>query len=717
MDRCALFVDAGVVLADGAMAVHGTRRRESVSWDYSGLLRLLSKIASERSGLPLLRCYWYDAAIDGRRTSDHDALAELPGLKLRLGRMRPGRREGVDAEVHRDLSTLAHNHAIADAVIVSAEEDLARVIADVQDLGVRVTLVQVAADGRWQASPVLRQECDAVIEVDAAELRPHVRVLAASEPAQIPAGHSVAPYLGAPVANGHAVVGAHGAHHAPLSERQGAGAIYPPPAAAPEPAHVPRPGQPAVASPQKPAVDLTAADNYASPAVQQGPGDQEPTRAESAAVSDGASPGVRSPAAGQAPVSAGQASVSAGQASVSAGQASVSAGQASVSAGQASVSAGQAPVGHEEPVGQQIPVGQAIAGLPAQAAQAPPSGQLARRDVKARSSSATPGQALAGPASLALQGAPSQATSGLRPHTSSSLGPHTLSAPAPAAPRAAAAPVAPVAPRAASAPAAPSAALAPAAPPAAPAGSAPPQPETLGDDASQHQNALQQQQAPHEPQLPQRNQSPQPQEAQRGTAQEVQRGTAQDQPVQPQLYAAPTPGLAAPAPGLAAPAPGLAAPPPVTVAPASSAPGRRAIPSDPQPPTARTAPAAPPLRAAPPLPAEQAVAGIGPDGPGTSPAPYAPPQPPYTAPQAPTATLADATAAAHAEGVEFGDSVAREAPALWLEAVLARKPRMPSDLEARLLQGSSLPIDFLLHDEVRHALRRGFWDALERARR
>jgi len=83
----------------------------------------------------------------------------------------------------------------------------------------------------------------------------------------------------------------------------------------------------------------------------------------------------------------------------------------------------------------------------------------------------------------------------------------------------------------------------------------------------------------------------------------------------------------------------------------------------------------------------------------------------------PTATLADATAAAHAEGIEFGDSVARDAPALWLEAVLARKPRMPSDLEARLLQGSALPIDFLLHDEVRQALRRGFWDALERSRR
>jgi len=80
-------------------------------------------------------------------------------------------------------------------------------------------------------------------------------------------------------------------------------------------------------------------------------------------------------------------------------------------------------------------------------------------------------------------------------------------------------------------------------------------------------------------------------------------------------------------------------------------------------------------------------------------------------------SLSDAVQAAHVEGFGFGEAVARDAPALWLEAVLARKPRMPSDLEARLLQGSALPIDSLLHDEVRHALRRGFWDALERSRR
>jgi hypothetical protein len=104
-------------------------------------------------------------------------------------------------------------------------------------------------------------------------------------------------------------------------------------------------------------------------------------------------------------------------------------------------------------------------------------------------------------------------------------------------------------------------------------------------------------------------------------------------------------------------------------------------------------------------------------------APYSAPQSaahaalPQPVPQPTAMSLSDATAAAHAEGFGFGDAVARDAPALWLEAVLARKPRMPSDLEARLLQGSALPIDSLLHDEVRHSLRRGFWDALERSRR
>jgi len=155
-----------------------------------------------------------------------------------------------------------------------------------------------------------------------------------------------------------------------------------------------------------------------------------------------------------------------------------------------------------------------------------------------------------------------------------------------------------------------------------------------------------------------------------------------------------------------------------------------------QPPNG-SAPSGPPIpmspMAQPPVPAGSGDAGArqqgGPSS-GGYPAQNQAPSPVSAVPAAPVsaaapaysggqsgASLADAVQSAHEEGQAFGDSVARDAPALWLEAVLARKPRMPSDLEARLLQGSALPIDFLLHDEVRHALRRGFWDALERARR
>jgi len=164
VDRCALFVDASYVLADGAMAVHGTRRGESVSWDYEGLLQLLGGMARERTGLPLLRCYWYEATVDGRRTAEQDALADIPGIKLRVAKIRPGRREGVETEIHRDLTTLARNSAVSDALVVSAEEDLAQVIADVQDLGMRVTLVHIAVDGNWTISRSLRQESDDIIE-------------------------------------------------------------------------------------------------------------------------------------------------------------------------------------------------------------------------------------------------------------------------------------------------------------------------------------------------------------------------------------------------------------------------------------------------------------------------------------------------------------------------------------------------------------------------
>src|ERR1700735_4291995 len=164
------------------MAVHGTRRGESVSWDYEGLLQLLGGMARERTGLPLLRCYWYEATVDGRRTAEQDALADIPGIKLRVGKIPPGRREGVETEIHRDLTTLARNSAVSDAMVVSAEEDLAQVIADVQDLGMRVTLLHIASDGNPEIPRALRQECDDIVQISASQLRPCAELISGAEP-------------------------------------------------------------------------------------------------------------------------------------------------------------------------------------------------------------------------------------------------------------------------------------------------------------------------------------------------------------------------------------------------------------------------------------------------------------------------------------------------------------------------------------------------------
>ncbi|MCK2214506.1 NYN domain-containing protein [Actinomadura sp. ATCC 31491] len=435
MDRCALFVDAGYLLADGAMAVHGTRHREAVAWDYPGLLQLMTQLSRERTGLPLLRCYWYEATVEGRRTPEHDALADIPGLKLRLSRIRPGRREGVDAQVHRDLMTLARNTAICDAVVVSGDEDLAQVVCDAQDLGIRVTVIHIAAEGGWAVSRSLRQECDDLVELGAVHLRPYVAMVSG---------------MVEPSSNGH--------HHQPMSNGQTTHSL--PPA---QPSSLPPPSLP-------PSSPLPSSSLPSSSL----PSSSLPSSGSHAAGSSG---------------STGQHSAN---------------GSGSSGRGQSSSSTPPVLPTYSNYQIEQPPSAAPVTGpIPAQPAERPQ--------------------------------------------------------PAP--------------------------------------------------------------QPPSQPQSPSTGQFASPSSS--GTYQPSQLGP----------YTGP--------------------------------------------------------QAAPVVPAA-ATAGA--------------------------TTLADAVKAAHREGHDFGESVARDAPALWLEAVLARKPRMPSDLEARLLQGSSLPIDFLLHDEVRHALRRGFWDALERAR-
>jgi NYN domain len=569
------------------MAVHGTRRGESVSWDYEGLLQLLSGLARERSGLPVLRCYWYEATVDGRRTAEQDALADVPGIKLRVAKIRPGRREGVETEIHRDLTTLARNNAISDALVVSAEEDLAQVIADVQDLGMRVTLVHIAVDGNWTISRALRQESDDIIEISGDHLRPYVELIAGAEPAHADEEGDLA--AARPLANGHStapaasyqVPAASGSHAPPSIYTAPVVAEYQRPAL-----QLPRPAQ----REDRARDDRTRDDRARDDRTRDTRDDRaRDDRARDDRTRDTRDDRAREDRTVPPPVN----------------------GDASATR-------------QDIPQRQDVPQRQDMA---------------PRQDIPVRPD---------------IYAAPTTSTRN-RPE------------PAPQNPVARA--------RAAETRAETRAAETRAAEdPAAYAPGAGQVPQSAPDTAPEPTT----QAAPGQlRRLP----------SSRSAASQVQPGPMG---VASGQHVAPNQGHVAPGQGHVAPGQGHVAP------------GQGHIPQVPGQSSGRSSPfSGPQPVASPAIP------------PGYQNAP--------SAPSAPNAiggvSLSEAVQAAHEEGQEFGGSVARDAPALWLEAVLARKPRMPSDLEARLLQGSALPIDFLLHDEVRHALRRGFWDALERTRR
>jgi hypothetical protein len=671
VDRCALFVDAGYVLTDGAMAVHGTRRRESVSWDYAGLLQLLGNLAMERARLPLLRCYWYEATVEGRRTADHDTLADLPGVKLRVAKMRPGRREGVEGEIHRDLTTLARNKAISDVMVVSAEEDLAQVIAEVQDMGMRVTLLHIAAEGNWTISRTLRQECDDIVEISAAHLRPYVELISGAEPPRPDEtdGGSPAPR---PVMNGS--VNGNGVNGNGAMSAAGRTVAYPQPQGRPVTGQQPPvpPGPPVPPVSPAPAAPDQAARQVPQPAADAAQGDpgQQPERMDGTAAPDyapaadfGASVDYNAsvdykaapdyaPASEHAPSADQPAAIDYGSA--------LDYGQA-MDYGPVADYVTQAPM--PAPVAVPVPPREDIYAAPV-AVPVPTDDMPGDRD---RNTGRPP-----------LGGDPAAYNPGAMREQYQREG---MIREVPGAdPRDRLQPVPIALPGNGSAQVRrlPTRGALPGGPPAgqSPLGLPPVPPEVgLGQQLGG-----------------------QPTSGQPTGGQPV----APIAPVVPMDYTGAR-GAASPGgPRQVIPGPGGPGP---QIPPAAQQ--AQQIPPVPQ------GPAGPPVL---PGPGGQQVPGgpqeiSGPSGPMSVTGPGG-----YSG-GTPGVSLADAVQSAHEEGQAFGDSVARDAPALWLEAVLARKPRMPSDLEARLLQGSALPIDFLLHDEVRHALRRGFWDALERARR
>lgn len=142
MDKSAIFIDAGFLLAIGGQRTVGTSLRSAVTVDYRQLIEGLFKACDALRGLDPLRMYWYDAAKDGLPTNDHKTVAGTSGVKLRLGRISVnGDQKGVDLKLGLDLVGLARNRAASVAFLMSGDDDLGEAVEQAQDLGMQVVLL------------------------------------------------------------------------------------------------------------------------------------------------------------------------------------------------------------------------------------------------------------------------------------------------------------------------------------------------------------------------------------------------------------------------------------------------------------------------------------------------------------------------------------------------------------------------------------------------
>jgi uncharacterized LabA/DUF88 family protein len=174
LDRAAVFVDAGYVLAEGSKLIAGQKlTRSQLLLDYDVLLQLLHDLTSSLTGLPLLRVYWYDGASAGP-SSAHVALSYRSNLKLRLGGVDASGQHGVDELVARDLTALARNGAMADALLLSGDDDLRPAAELAQEHGVRLHLLGVPPARDNQAAGLV-QAADTRHELTDAEVRSFLR--------------------------------------------------------------------------------------------------------------------------------------------------------------------------------------------------------------------------------------------------------------------------------------------------------------------------------------------------------------------------------------------------------------------------------------------------------------------------------------------------------------------------------------------------------------
>lgn len=158
-----MLIDAAHLLAEAGKLVVGSKNRALIQCDYAGMLVELAAMVEEDADLPSLRTYWYDAAPDAVPTFEQLRIADLAGVKVRLGRLSRGQQKGVDALIYRDITTLARERSVASIYLLGGDDDLLEGMLVAQDLGVQVTVLGVeAVAGRNQSGTLIR-EADAHI--------------------------------------------------------------------------------------------------------------------------------------------------------------------------------------------------------------------------------------------------------------------------------------------------------------------------------------------------------------------------------------------------------------------------------------------------------------------------------------------------------------------------------------------------------------------------
>ncbi len=189
--RCAVYVDAGYLLASAATRVTGTSLRSGVHVLYDHLIDAIVEQAEEASQLPLLRVNWYDSGSRGGLPDPfQEQIGMLPRVKLRLGRLSySGEQKGVDLRIGLDLVMHARNQAVDVMFLVSGDDDLTEAVEEVQGHGIPVILLAAPdREGRPHAvSKHLLREADGIVTIKPDAIDMYVQARTRPEPDDVSA--------------------------------------------------------------------------------------------------------------------------------------------------------------------------------------------------------------------------------------------------------------------------------------------------------------------------------------------------------------------------------------------------------------------------------------------------------------------------------------------------------------------------------------------------